>query len=122
MGASVPFAVGNAPMRSTRLTRNSPFRARHGAFFNRNRRLIASTKNGTAANVTPPPTEASEPTSHAGGYKFSFNLAFLFCAVVIKWPDEDISGYEQIWRGTSPPLAPLRRVPRAVARWMRWYL
>src|SRR6184192_4627619 len=114
MDASVPSAVGDA-----RCARSVWLTTPHFA-----------ARCCTALLIKPEPRPKAMPllpgyridASQRGEYKFSFNLAFLFCAVVIKWPDEDISGYEQISRSTNPPLAPVRRIPGAFAWWMRWHL
>jgi hypothetical protein len=97
-------------MRSKRVTRNSTFRGAlsHGASPNQGERDAA--------------TVVIESTFHRGGYRLYSNFAFLFSAVVIKCADEGISDYEQISRSTNRSLDPVRRIPWAFARWMRWYL
>src|SRR6266480_7621843 len=115
MDASVPSAVGDAPMRSKRVANDSTFR---GALVAR--RFLSNPNHGRRRCRYYRGNRID--ASQRGEYKFSFNLAFLFCAVVIKWPDEDISGYEQISRTTNPSLTPVRRIPGAFAGWMRWHL
>jgi hypothetical protein len=65
----------DAPMRSKPVTKDSTF---HGAL------LHDASCQPTTAKVDTATTEVIESTSHKGGYKFYFNLALLFCAVVIK--------------------------------------
>jgi hypothetical protein len=78
-------------------------------------RIVQTT---TTAKVMPPPP-GNRSTSHNKRVQIYFNLAFLFCPVVIKWPDEDISDYERISRSANRPLAPVRGILSAGSRRMR---